>query len=91
MMGLEETVLVVPEGYGEIGPPNKRHVAPDPEPVDPNAYVRPFKLPEGYKESVHGRKKHPLRDPDWRYWLFEMYQDYVYDYLKRGPEYTSSA
>jgi hypothetical protein len=78
MYGLEETALRVPEGYGEFGPPNKRHMAPDPKPVDPDAYVPPFELPEGYVEERDGRRSHPLRDPTWRYWNCEYYREYVY-------------
>jgi hypothetical protein len=89
MFGLDEQVLLVPDGYTGPGvPKNRPFYAPEKEkkkPVRVSDYQPNFILPEGYDEETDGRKPHPLRDPGWNYWSFENYRSYIYFYLGLKP------
>lgn len=87
MLGLDERLLLVPEGYASPGNVEDRRVyAPEPKRggrvLDD---ARCFVVPTNYNEARDGRKPHPLRDPSWNYQAFVNYRSYLYYYLGRKP------
>jgi hypothetical protein len=93
MLGLEEQVLLVPEGYtGPAASNNRRLYAPDTQNADGIAdRQQSLILPDDYDEERDGRKPHPLRDPSWNYPAFVNYRSYLYYYMNRKsapPQYA---
>ena len=88
MLGLDDSLLLVPVGYTGPGvSKNRRFYAPEPKRRGTvSDYVPGFIVPEDYDEARDGRKPHPLRDPSWNYAAFVDYRSYLYFYMGRAPE-----
>jgi hypothetical protein len=93
MLGLDEQVLLVPEGYTDPAlSKNRKFYAPERKhPKQESDYKPDFIVPAEYDEDRDGRKPHPLRQPDWNYRAYVDYRSYLYFYMRRKPAHMQAA